>query len=240
MFVLNPAGILPGMLFEQILYMLAPHECMACAAEGNLLCVACRNDLIPIESSCYSCHCATSSFAVCSVCRRASSLESVRVLGWYQGLLKDLIKRVKFERAQAGADVLADLLLKSFSGETHNFQIVPIPTTPRRQRQRGYDQAKLIAKRYAKKAQLPYRDILQRSGTRRQLGASRQERLRQLQGVFSVRGRKNDLMTPVLLVDDVVTTGATIEEAAHTLRARGFHRVSALLVAQTKPLDFLQ
>ena len=239
MFVLNPAAILPGMLFEQILYVLAPHECIGCTAEGNLLCATCRSDLASIQSSCYSCHCATSNFKVCQVCRRVSQLESVKVYGWYEGQLKDLIKCVKFERAQAGANVLADLLPQRFSGQAHGFQVVPVPTTPRRQRQRGYDQAKLIARRYAKKARLPYCDILQRSGTRRQLGASRQERLRQLQGVFSVRSQKKDLATPVLLVDDVVTTGATIEEAAHTLRAQGYRHVSALLVAQTKPLDFL-
>ena len=228
------------MLFEQILYVLAPHECMGCTAEGILLCAACRDDLVPMESSCYSCHCATSNFKVCQVCGYVSQLESVRVYSWYEGLLKDLIKSVKFERAQAGANVLADLLLQRFNDQTHDFQVVPVPTTPRRQRQRGYDQAKLIAWQYAKKARLPYCAILQRSGTRRQLGASRQERLRQLQGVFSVRSHKKDLVTPVLLVDDVVTTGATIEEAARTLRAQGFRYVSALLVAQTKPLDFLK
>jgi predicted amidophosphoribosyltransferase len=95
---------------------------------------------------------------------------------------------------------------------------------------RGYDQAQIIARELAKRRQLTYRQLLSRSGGHRQVGASRKSRFSQLKGAFIATGR-----TPphVLLVDDVLTTGASVESAAKELKRSGAKTVEVAVFAQS-------
>jgi predicted amidophosphoribosyltransferase len=95
---------------------------------------------------------------------------------------------------------------------------------------RGYDQAQVIARELAKRRQLAYRQLLSRSGTFRQVGASRESRFSQLKGAFTAKGH-----TPshVLLVDDVLTTGASVESAAKELKRNGAKTVDVAVFAQS-------
>jgi len=98
------------------------------------------------------------------------------------------------------------------------------PTAAKRVRVRGYDQSKLIARQLAKELGLPFRPLLMRTGNTRQLGANKQQRKKQVEDVFSVR----PTVAPhacVILVDDVITTGATMEASAATLKRAGAERV---------------
>jgi ComF family protein len=108
--------------------------------------------------------------------------------------------------------------------------IVHVPTTAKRTRQRGYDQAKLIAGELSRITGLPRFDCLARSGKARQVGASRAERLKQLQAAF--RLKKPVAGKHIVLIDDVVTTGATLEAAAKVLHVNGASSVHAIVFAQ--------
>jgi len=110
--------------------------------------------------------------------------------------------------------------------------VVHVPTASNRVRLRGYDHAQLIARRIAKSKNLSYAGILIRHGKSRQVGANRQDRLRQLDDAFEVKENKNDRHTPILLVDDVSTTGGTILSATKVLKDAGYKNVNAIVFAQ--------
>lgn len=106
--------------------------------------------------------------------------------------------------------------------------IVPIPTAPARIRTRGYDQALLLARALAATRKLPYRRLLTRQSSARQLGANRRTRQAQAAHLFTAAdatGKK------ILLVDDVCTTGATLKAAATALRQAGATEVAAAVAA---------
>jgi ComF family protein len=110
-----------------------------------------------------------------------------------------------------------------------NYLIVPIPTATGRIRERGFGHAELLARKVAIKLRLEQSNSLRRLGQTRQLGARREDRLKQLHSSFAVKKTKAIAGRNILLIDDVVTTGGTIIAAAQTLRASGAKQVNALL-----------
>jgi ComF family protein len=168
---------------------------------------------------------------MCTRCR--SPLAHVWVRTAYEGLARDLIHTMKFGRARAASRPISDLMLEALPyGLSVDTWVVPVPTASARVRQRGYDHAALLAKRVAGQRGFTFNNSLRRLGNARQVGATRQKRQTQLEGAFYcprpevVQGRN------ILLVDDIVTTGASIERAAKVLRQAGARSVSALIFAQ--------
>jgi len=149
----------------------------------------------------------------------------------YVGSTKSLIGRLKFSGAQSAAREMAVILHNSqiLAG---NCIIVPVPTATSRVRRRGYDQAKLLARNIAKQYGLPYLDCLARSGQAHQVGARRQQRLHQLSSAYRLKAATSVHDLRIVLVDDVVTTGATLEAAAKCLREAGAKRVEGVVFAQ--------
>jgi ComF family protein len=123
-------------------------------------------------------------------------------------------------------------MLARFVPSHPDFVIVPAPTATSRARHRGYDQAALIARSLATKTEVQYLPVLRRSGQHHQVGSNRAERLRQLQNAYRVIRPANIVGKHVLLIDDVLTTGATLEAAAKVLKAAGAKRVSGVVFAR--------
>jgi ComF family protein len=149
----------------------------------------------------------------------------------YDGPAKDMVWQLKFQGAQTAAQIMARQMTRVLVKDEPAC-VVPVPTATGRVRRRGYDQARLLARQLARRGHLPYVEVLKRQGQAHQVGANREQRLWQLQTAFracnlsAVRGRR------LILVDDVVTTGATLEAAAAVLRAAGARRVDAVTFAQ--------
>jgi predicted amidophosphoribosyltransferase len=262
-------------IVDRLVSQLAPHDCLGCGAEGHLLCDACAGQLRPAATGCYRCRTAGADFATCLDCRDSSGLWQVRAAVVYERLAKDLVWRLKFAHAQAAARQMAALmrplllahhdstagqpLLSVRQPSSAGFLIVPVPTATTRARQRGYDQARLLARELARSVRRPYADsyaytdrsvyiadgahiayspspiyadVLARQGQAHQVGAAREQRHQQLAGAFRVTKPRRIAGARILLIDDVVTTGATLEAAAVTLRAAGAHHVEALVFAQ--------
>lgn len=218
-------------VLETILELLAPHDCVSCGREGSLLCNSCTNGLKDFELRCYRCLKATNRTRVCSDCQKLASLHDVFVATEYKRSAAGLIHKLKFERARAGAKVIAQLMDALLPTLPAGVIVTHIPTANSRIRERGYDQAALIAKNFAHLRKVPYSPLLRRVQQTRQVGATRAQRQAQLDGAFSIRkvlagGR------PILLVDDVITTGATIENAALTLKDGGVDALYAAAFAQ--------
>lgn len=223
-------------IVEAIVQLFAPHTCVACGTEEDrLLCEACRVSLAVAPSRCYQCYTATDAYAVCRDCASNSSLSKVLVGVDYQDAAKELVQRMKYGRAKAGAHEMATILaplLAQVSGE--DMVLTHVPTANTRVRQRGYDQAQVLTRHLARKANLRYTPLLARIGDAHQVGAGRATRLRQMQGAFQELHTGRIREKHVVLVDDVLTTGATLEMAAHVLRRAGATRVSAIVFAQAQ------
>lgn len=216
-------------LIEAGLKIIAPHDCLNCGQEGNLLCQTCLDSLPPIAPRCYRCLRPADEFMTCPACRQASRLHQVWAVTTYNGPAKSLIHQLKFERARAGALDIARKLALIVPSQPE-WIVSHLPTATSRVRRRGYDQAQLIAKELARLLGLAYTPLLARYGQERQLGQSRRQRQRQLEAAFRPRNI-NYVNKTLLLIDDVLTTGATIEAAATVLKVAGALRVSAAVFA---------
>jgi ComF family protein len=219
-------------LIEELFNIVAPHECLGCQQEGALLCAACGLTMATLPPRCYRCQRLSANFRTCPACRKQTALYAVLAVTVYDGLAKELLHRLKFGRAQAAAGTIADLLAPYCSPLASQIDsITYIPTANTRIRERGYDQARLIARALARRLQVPCLPLLARAGSQRQLGQGRQKRLRQMSGAFWALRPAQLHNQRILLIDDVLTTGATCETAARTLRKAGARRVYAAVFA---------
>lgn len=206
---------------EPIIKPIAPHECLSCEKEGALLCDWCRLTLGPVPSRCYRCRSQAVEYATCVKCRRSSPLEHVWIVSEYQGVSKRLVGKLKFERAKAAATEIADIMAEALPFLPGNMLVSFVPTATNRRRQRGYDQSELIAQRVARLRSLEFCQTLRRLDQSRQVGSSGDKRKKQLIGAFTASKPAYTKNKSILLVDDIVTTGATLEEAAKTLKRAG-------------------
>lgn len=217
-------------IIEELFNIVAPHECVGCGAEGALLCGQCSGGLASLPPRCYRCQRWSDDFLTCQPCRRQTPLSSVWTVTTYNGAAKEVIRRLKFERARAGAETIAEMLAHAYTG-TDDVLVTYVPTANVRVRQRGYDQAALIAKALARRLQRPCLPLLARIGSQRQLGQLRQTRKQQMLHAFRPINLSATQNKHILLVDDVLTTGATCEAAASVLKQAGAKRVSAIVFA---------
>jgi len=218
---------------EKLASVIAPHNCLGCGAEADrLICEACAESLPIVPSRCYRCKAVTEDFAVCRDCTPSTPLRQVAVFTFHQDIAKELIHRMKYERAQAGVRETATLMAGIVDALPDDVILVHIPTASSRVRTRGYDHSLLMARKISRLSGLPRLILLRRVGQAHQVGANRAARLRQLESAFrtiredTIRGKH------IVLVDDVLTTGATLETAARVLKRAGAKRVSAIVFAQ--------
>lgn len=218
---------------ESITALLTPLECHICKAEGYMLCRECSQKILPeLISRCYLCNKLTNQQRVCSSCRSHSNLRRVWWLSSYTGITKQLIHQMKYQRKRSYARAFGALLADTIPFLPNATLIVPAPTAPRRIRQRGFDQAKLIAVSFVQQKKLPIAQILYRTSQVDQIGKNRKERKQQITESLAIENYQNVQGASVLLIDDVLTTGATLESAARLLRSKGAAHVDAAVVAR--------
>jgi predicted amidophosphoribosyltransferase len=150
----------------------------------------------------------------------------------YDGPARAAVKALKFGRVARLAETMAAQIAANAPPHTlASGTLVPVPLHPARLRSRGFNQAERLASAVGARTGLAVTDCLARSGSRgTQVGRDRRERLRGITGSVRVRG---DAPAEAILVDDVVTTGATLAACAEALRAAGACRVTAIAYART-------
>lgn len=151
----------------------------------------------------------------------------------YDELSGRLIEAFKYDCNRQAGRILAWLMGENLAlNKKLDYLLVPLPPAAGRRRERGFDHALLLAKLVAGRHRLSFACALGRQKDFRQVGASRAQRIAQAQASYFVRKPNAIAGRNILLVDDVVTTGATLQAAAKALRKAGAKRVDALVFAR--------
>jgi len=186
----------------------------------------------------------------CLLCQRADPpFERAVAYGSYDGGLRDLIHLLKFQQVRPAADVLGRMLAETIGTLeqvmplgtifSSTITVVPVPLHTRKQAQRGFNQAEMIARGALKQLSRPKRFDLctgvlhRRRETGSQIGLTRHQRRENMRGAFAVSDPTRILNRNILLIDDVYTTGTTASECARVLRRAGAARVWVATVART-------
>jgi len=164
--------------------------------------------------------------------------------GRYDGELRDLIHLLKFQQVRPAAAVLGRMLAETIANleqamPAGTIAVVPVPLHTRKQAQRGFNQAEMIARGALKQLSRPKNFdlctgvLVRRRQTGSQIGLTRHQRRENLRGAFAVSDPTRILNRDILLVDDVYTTGTTASECARVLLRAGAARVWVATVART-------
>ncbi len=172
---------------------------------------------------------------ICSRCARSRpTFEGLRSPYVFQGGARELVHGLKYNHQTVLAEPMADLLLRFLGRESLPVDVlVPVPLFPRRLRIRGYNQSALLAGALARRLRLPADDrtlVRVRSTASQAETRNVEERRVNVRGAFACRGRRLAGKC-VLLIDDVSTTGATLDACARALREAGIASVWALTFA---------
>ena len=192
--------------------MIFSSHCAGCRRRGPVLCRTCR-------------------FALIAHPAPGASSGDVVVATSYSGRVRDILLGFKYHNRRPLAAHIAGILAGRLGDRAFDVDVVTwAPTSPHRRRERGFDQAELVARGVAAHLGLPCRRLLEREGhAAPQTGRTRDERLRG--PLFRAHPRADGRR--VLVVDDVVTTGATLDAAADALRSGGAADVVLAAVAAT-------
>lgn len=225
----------------RIAHWLFPPLCLLCGASGSAsmdLCDDCRNDL---PANPVVCRCCATPLAVAGVCGRCQSLapafDVVVAPYLYRPPLDSLITGLKFNGRLSHAPLLGRLLVEALDHRRlpRPEVLVPVPMHPHRLRERGFNQALEIARPVARCLDLPLHwDLIRRRrATPPQSGLDEAVRRRNLRDAFESGENAPLPYRHVALVDDVMTTGSTVEALARVLKSHGVATVSVWVCART-------
>jgi len=229
---------------EFILDILFPKFCLNCGREGNYLCQDCFS-LIDVLERQYCPFCKLPKIVLdgktCPTCRKSKKLNGLYCASSYNNfIVKKMINQLKYEpyckelSKPLSSLIIAHLTLLNKLKSFDSFVLIPVPLYKKKIKQRGFNQAEEISRELSKNLKIPVINdaLVKIKQTPAQVELEKEERERNVKGVFFcpnpdlVRHRK------ILLVDDVLTTGATMEECALILKKTGAKEVWGIVVAR--------
>lgn len=214
-----------------------PPSCAGCGKSGELFCLDCFSQVQIIKHPvCKICGNSFPEAGVCNLCKKDHPpFSALRSWGLYEGSLRKALLSLKYESNIGLARTFASLLAPIFVETNWNVDlIIPVPLCKSHRRNRGYNQSELIAHPLSLALQIPLETnaIKRIKETSSQVDLSRSERFKNLKDAFSGNPAKLKNKN-VLLVDDIVTTGATLRSCSSALLDAGCTSVYCLTVAQT-------
>lgn len=221
-------------VLNDLLQTLFPTYCLGCrrtVPQKTTLCLHCLSEL-PITNY----HLSTFN-PLLKLLNEITPVEAATSLVFFekQGLVQQLIHQLKYMNKEQLGSVFGGLLgekLLDSSFSTCDY-VVPIPLHRRRERKRGYNQVTQFGQQLAKQLHVEYidRNLIRSKATKTLVRLNKQERVHQIKGAFSVVDPSIFIKKHILLIDDVVTTGATLSEAANCLLQIEGVRVSVATIA---------
>ena len=208
-------------LLDALLALIFPDRCAGCARFGALFCPNCRAALVPYPGE---------------LRRPPASLAEVRIAYVFQSPLREAVHQLKYRRVRRIARPLGALMAECLSGQPPEIDaVLAIPLHAARLAERGFNQAEALAREVAQAARLPLiNDSLVRiRATEQQARLDARARTENMRGAFSWQGAAPPRR--LLLVDDVLTTGATMGACAEVLRDAGAEAIHGLALARSRP-----
>ena len=211
-------------MLDFILDFLFPKKCVGCNEEGSYFCEKCCNEIDFCQPV--------------LVRMKAGPLEGVVAAGKYQGTLKEAIHIFKYEKVKDLADSLSEILAKVLRNKNIDFlqeySFIPVPLFSKKEKERGFNQSELHLDALKEKINIKCvpQALEKIKDTLPQMSLKRKERGKNLFGAFAVKDRREVRGKNIVLLDDVMTTGATLHECAKVLRRAGAKKVFGLILAR--------
>ena len=228
---------------DRLLDALGALCCVLCNATGAMLCDACRSDAaLDGNDACRRCALPLSRGAaatrLCGRClRKSPAYDATHAFALYAAPFDQLVRGLKYRATLAYAPLLASLLVTCLPPEPPFDALLPVPLSRARMAERGFNQSIEVARALSRLTRIPlWTDgVLRIVDTLPQASLPFDERRSNLRGAFAVVDTHRDRIAGrrIAVVDDVMTTGATLDELAHTLKRAGAATVTNLVVART-------
>lgn len=155
-------------------------------------------------------------------------------IGYYKGVLKELILQFKYNKNFAAGEVLVELIEQKIKGVEKEYYLTYIPMSKSSLKQRGFNQCKYIAEELGFRNDIDVIETLKKiKETKIQKTLSKQERSLNLKGSFALIDKTRVKSKKIIIVDDVITTGATLEEAIRVLKEGGAVQIKTLTLAKS-------
>ena len=226
-----------------ILDFIFPKRCVNCRKFGEYICTNCFSFIAFHDSGvCIVCQRASIGGLTHPVCRGKYTPDGVFSSLVYKGVVKKLVYKFKYNPNLTDLKtVLDDLFYEGIIQKEalhkvlgSNSVLVPIPLYKSKIRKRGYNQSQILAKGLGKRLNISVLDCLERvRDTKTQVGLKKEEREENIKGAFKIKNQKSKIKNfkVVFLIDDVVTSGATLKEAAKVLKKAGVEKVFGITLA---------
>lgn len=192
----------------------------------------------PIEEKCIICR-ADGFIGLCSYCKsriNRATIESDNLsYGFYGGIVKTLILKFKYESDFTAGYLLSKLLVEMIEeNKIYADVICYVPMTKKSEKKRGFNQCEVIARHIGYHINIPVSDCIKKiKNTKEQKTLTKEERVKNLKGAFKVIRVKDIKNKDVILIDDVMTTGATINECKDVLKKSGANKITVLTIAKS-------
>lgn len=216
-----------------------PRRCVGCGKLGKFLCDKCLKRVEYFDNQvCPYCERPSPYGLTHPRCQKPLGLEGMFTLAHYRGPIREAIRQIKYRSAFAISQELAELINKHYDHHYTFDCFIPVPLAPKRERERGFNQAEKLAQALSKELsnKTPVIKLLVRKReTKPQFGLAYKERLTNVRDAFSLSPLATNSELPTTnfcLVDDVATTGSTIFECAKILKRAGASKVFAICVAR--------
>lgn len=220
---------------DSLLDFFFPQKCLYCGKIGAVICPSCVSSLpFPKTQICPICYNPSLSGKTHDFCQKRYNLNGLTFCFYYDGKIKEAIKKIKYRYLFSLADKLIEVGIKKIAQQMFtDFIIIPVPLHQRRMKTRGFNQAEVIGKSLMKYWSLTMvKDVLQRvKETSSQVKLSQIERRNNVKNAFMVKSKDAVKDKSVLLVDDIFTSGATLNECAKVLKKAGVKEVWGFTLA---------
>ncbi len=226
-------------IFSSLVDFLFPKKCVACGFYRNdFLCNTCRSTLKKYNPECYVSRKPSQNWAIKKGYKNKTNLEKAFYFYHYNNILFKLISYAKFARYVNLIEVLFELLINAEEFHKINWDfidlITSVPVSKSRFFERGFNHAEILAINIGKYLNKPYKVLCEKvRDTTDQIELSREERLKNLKGVFVCISEMDLNNLSILIVDDVITTGSTVENVTESiLKKYPLAKIYALSIAR--------
>jgi ComF family protein len=217
-----------------ILELVFPHFCLGCGKRGVVICDDCLQEVKKIKNPCQLCG-APQEGPICYFCKDLNlHFDGARAGGLYEGVLREMLLSFKFRGKTELEEILSDLMIKAIPPYWKIDCVLPVPPHKKSLKERGYSTSLILGAGIASSLSLPfYPSLLEwRRDVKRQVGLGRKERFLNVRGAIGLTSNEEVKEKKVLLVDDVMTTGATASACALVIKRAKADRVWVLTAAR--------